>query len=115
MQLQDGISKDLEVYKDINLYLKVRIRDRELPLNLTFYYLDRGRYKDLTVCYSQEHMDPKEGSINCASCYNVSNFIFTMFLALKNPDFNSQHDQKGNLIRVALYSGSIIARLSLQC
>jgi len=98
MQLQDGFSKDLEVYNDINLYLKVRIKDRELPLNLHFYYLDRGRYKDLTVYYSQEHMDPKEGGINCASCYNVSYLFILPFLAKQNPDFQSQHDQEGHLI-----------------
>jgi hypothetical protein len=66
------MSKDLEVYKDINLYLKVRIKDRDLPLNLHFYYILEGGFRDLTICYSQEHTDPKEGGINCASCYNVS-------------------------------------------
>ena len=77
-QLHDGMSKDLEVYNDINMYLKVRIKDRVLPLNLNFFYNDSYGYKDLTVYYSQEHKDPREGGINSANCYNVSKEILIL-------------------------------------
>jgi hypothetical protein len=46
--LNDGISNDLEVFPGINLNLKVKIKDRCLPLTISFLYYDERR-KDLTV------------------------------------------------------------------
>ena len=71
-QLNDGMSKEFEVYDEINLFLKVRIKDRELPCKLTFFYdTTTKRRHDLTIFYSQESKDPSRG-INSASAYNVS-------------------------------------------
>ena len=51
-QLSDGMSKEFEVYDEINLYLKVRIKDRELPCKLAFFYDSCTKRRDLTIYYS---------------------------------------------------------------
>jgi hypothetical protein len=46
--LSDGLSQVLEIYPESILYLKVNLRDRELPLALNFTYTEE-RLKDLMV------------------------------------------------------------------
>lgn len=50
-QLDDGMSREMEVYPETNLQLKVKLKDRTLPLTISFIYMDERR-KDLSVCYS---------------------------------------------------------------
>ena len=86
-QLGDGMSGDLEVYRQIDSFFKIRIRDRSFPLNLIFYYDCSPKNKDLYVCYSAEHPQPQEGMLNVNSVYNVSQkHCLTLPAALKDPD-----------------------------
>lgn len=68
--LDDGFSKELEAYPETNMQMKVKLRDRTLPLTLTFVYMD-DRRKDLSVFYSQEHKLPRE-NLNHGHSHNVS-------------------------------------------
>lgn len=46
------MSKDLEVFKDIDTYFKIRIKDRTFPLKLIFKYDCPAKQKDLFISYS---------------------------------------------------------------
>lgn len=43
LHLPDGVSRDLEVYPGADLQMKVRLRDRTLPLTMVFTYADEKR------------------------------------------------------------------------
>jgi hypothetical protein len=69
-QLMEGVCFQLEIFKDIHLYLKIHIKDKNMPLNLAFQYL-RVKWHELTCFVSQEHIRPKEGH-NTGTYSNVS-------------------------------------------
>jgi hypothetical protein len=62
-KISDGLSNELEVFPDINMNLKVKLKDRSLPLKIYFYYLDDSR-KDLNIYYSMEETIPKDHKHN---------------------------------------------------
>lgn len=58
-QINEGISNHLEVHKEIKLFLKVKIKDKDLPLKFIFHYRDEKR-KDIQIFLSPDFKDPKE-------------------------------------------------------
>jgi len=85
--LNDGMSNDFEVHPGINLNLKVKLKDRQLPLTITFP--DNDQRKDLVVYTSSEFKEPREGQHHGAF-NNVSYYYMLISLAHKNK--NNQHD-----------------------
>ncbi len=51
--LVDGVSPDLDCYGDVDLYLKLRIKDRSMPVTLQILN-DSEKRKDLTMYLSVE-------------------------------------------------------------
>jgi hypothetical protein len=68
--LQEGLSKDLAVYPNVTLNLKIRTKDWVLPLSVAFLY-DDARFKDFRVYISPDNREPTEG-FNQGSYQNVS-------------------------------------------
>jgi len=54
------MSKDLAVYPNVTLNVKIRTKDRVLPLSVTFLY-DDTRFKDFKVYVSSDNREPREG------------------------------------------------------
>ena len=59
-QLFEGMSNEFELFPDINLYLKIKLKDKVLPGFMTFFYSQEKR-KDLTIYTSREFIEPLEG------------------------------------------------------
>ena len=69
--LNDGLSQEFELFPDCNLQLKIKLKDRMLPLSVQFL-LQNEKRKDLYVYWSTEHKQPKE-HLNHGHQHNVSN------------------------------------------
>ena len=80
--LSDGLSKELEVYPGTDLQLKISIKDRSLPLTMTFVYPD-DKSKNVTCMWSTEVKLPRENDSSTTVQHNVSAYIslFDFFLA----------------------------------
>lgn len=78
--LSDGWSNWFEIYDDIDMFMKVRIKDRDLPLNLSFQYSSELKRRDVTIVLSHESKDPTK-AMNAHSYYCVSD----IFLNKINP------------------------------
>jgi rRNA maturation protein Rpf1 len=53
------MSNELECHPGINLQLKIKLKDRALPLRITFHY-ESEKQRDLTVYYSHNVKIPDE-------------------------------------------------------
>ncbi len=94
----EGIALQFEVFADIHLHLKIQIKDKHMPLTLTFQYL-RVKWHELTCYVSQEHLTPKEG-LN-AGCYsNVS----CNYSVIAGVNYNQLNHSQRCATRLALHN-----------